>query len=171
MKTITAVDISKPFSVAIVVSRFNEQVTRRLYEGVVQRLKELEIPSHDITVVWVPGAVEIPIIAQQLARANNYAAIIVLGAVIRGETGHYDFVCKQASDGCQLVALKYNIPVIFGILTTENLEQALDRAGGKHSHAGREAVDAAFEMVSILEQLRANCGAPLDSNQGPRDYE
>lgn len=155
MKIITAKDINTPFPVAIVVSRFNEQVTHRLCEGAIQRLKELEIPNELITLVWVPGAVEIPLIAKRLARTNKFAAIITLGAVVRGETGHYDFVCKQVSDGCQQVALDYDLPIIFGVLTTENMEQALDRAGGKHSHKGREAVDAAFEMVSVLQQIRA----------------
>ena len=155
MKIITAKDIEKSFPVAIIVSRFNEQVTQRLCEGALQRLKELEIPNEQVTVVWVPGAVEIPIVAKQLARSKRVAAIITLGAVIRGETGHYDYVCKQVSDGCQQVALDFNVPVIFNVLTTDNMEQALDRAGGKHSHKGREAVDAAFEMVSVLQQLRA----------------
>ncbi len=156
MKIITAKDINTPFSVAIVVSRFNEHITHRLCEGALQRLKELEIPNDNITVVWVPGAIEIPIIVKQLAESKKFPVIITLGAVVRGETGHYDFVCKQVSDGCQQIALENNIPVIFGILTTENMEQALDRAGGKHSHGGREAVDAAFEMVSVLQQLRVN---------------
>jgi 6,7-dimethyl-8-ribityllumazine synthase len=153
MKVIMAKDRSKPFSVAIIVSRFNEQVTQRLYEGAIQRLKELKIPDEQITVIWVPGAVEIPIVAKQLAKSKQYKVVIALGAVVRGETHHYDFVCKQVSDGCQQIALDYNTPVIFGVLTTENMEQALDRAGGKHSHKGREAVDAAFEMVSIMQQL------------------
>lgn len=155
MKIIAAKDIDKPFSVAIVVSRFNENVTQRLCEGAIQRLKELEIPNDHITIVWVPGAVEIPIVTKHLAITKKYSVIITLGAVIRGETGHYDFVCKQVSDGCQQIALECNVPIIFGVLTTENLEQAMDRAGGKHSHAGRDSVDAAFEMVSILQQLSA----------------
>lgn len=154
MRIITARDIDSPFSVGIVVSRFNEQVTSRLCEGALQRLKELEISNNHITVVWVPGAVEIPIVAKELAQSNRYGAIITLGAVIRGETGHYEFVCKQVSDGCQEIALQTGVPIIFGLLTTDNLEQALDRAGGKHSHKGREAVDSAFEMVSVLHQLR-----------------
>jgi 6,7-dimethyl-8-ribityllumazine synthase len=153
MKIISAKDITEPFSVALVVSRFNEQVTHCLFEGAIQRLKELEIPNDYITVVWVPGAIEIPITAKQLARSEKYAVIIALGAVVRGETSHFNFVCQQVSDGCQQVALDYNLPLIFGLLTTETLQQALDRAGGKHSHAGREAVDAAFEMVSVLQQL------------------
>jgi 6,7-dimethyl-8-ribityllumazine synthase len=129
-------------------------VTQRLCEGAIARLKELAIPNEMITLVWVPGAVEIPVVAKQLASTKRYAIIITLGAVIRGETSHYDYVCKQVSDGCQAVALEYTIPVIFNVITAENLEQALDRAGGKHSHNGREAVDAAFEMVSVMKQLR-----------------
>lgn len=156
MRIITAKEIETTFSVGIVVSRFNEQVTTKLCEGAIQRLKELEITNNHITVVWVPGAVEIPIVAKQLAESGQYAAVITLGAVIRGETGHYDFVCKQVSDGCQQIALATGVPIIFGVLTTENLEQALDRAGGKHSHKGREAVDAAFEMVSVLQQLKVD---------------
>jgi 6,7-dimethyl-8-ribityllumazine synthase len=155
MRIVTARDIETPFSVGIVVSRWNEQVTTRLCEGALQRLKELEITNNHVTVVWVPGAVEIPIIAQELADSGRYSAIIALGAVIRGETGHYDYVCNQVSDGCQQVALLTSVPVIFGLLTTDNLEQAMDRAGGKHSHKGRESVDAAFEMVSVLQQLRS----------------
>lgn len=155
MKIITAKDIDSPFSVGIVVSRFNETITQRLCDGALQRLKELEISNDHITVVWVPGAVEIPIIVQQLAETKKNSVIITLGAVIRGETGHYDYVCKQVSDGCQALALKYNLPIIFGVLTTDNVEQALDRAGGKHSHQGREAVDAAFEMVSLIQQIHA----------------
>jgi 6,7-dimethyl-8-ribityllumazine synthase len=155
MKVIVAKDRNESFSVAIIVSRFNEEVTQGLYEGAIQRLNELKIPAEQITVVWVPGAVEIPIVAKQLAESKQYQVVIALGAVIRGETYHYDFVCKQVSDGCQHIALEYNIPVIFGVLTTENREQALDRAGGKHSNKGSEAVDAAFEMVSVMQQLHS----------------
>ncbi len=155
MRIISARDIETPFSVGIVVSRWNEQVTSKLCEGAIQRLKELEITNNHVTVVWVPGAVEIPIIAKELAQSEQYSVIITLGAVIRGETGHYDYVCDQVSNGCQQVSLQTGVPVIFGILTTDNLEQALERAGGKHSHKGREAVDSAFEMVSVLQQLRS----------------
>jgi 6,7-dimethyl-8-ribityllumazine synthase len=153
MRIITAKKLKEVYNVAIVVSRFNEEVTRRLLEGAVQRLKELNFSDEHITVVWVPGAVEIPLTAQCLARANNIEAIICLGAVIRGETSHYDYVCEQVSQGCQRVALENDIPVIFGVLTTEDEEQALDRAGGKHGHKGRDAVDAALEMVSVLRQI------------------
>lgn len=153
MKIITAHDIKSQFNVAVIVSRFNETITHKLYEGAVLRLKELEFADDQITVVWVPGAVEIPITAQRLARTNTYEAIVCLGAIVRGETSHYDYVCQQVSDGCRLVALKHDIPVIFGLLTTETDEQALERVGGRHGHKGREAVDAAFEMVSVLRQI------------------
>lgn len=153
MKIVAAKDVERSFSVAVVVSRFNKEVTDRLCDGAIQRLKELDILNEDITLVYVPGACEIPIVAQKLAESKKFLVIIALGAVIRGETGHYDFVCKQVSDGCQKVSLEFNIPVVFGVLTTENVEQALERSGGKHSHKGREAVDAAFEMVSVLQQL------------------
>ncbi|MBA2655174.1 MAG: 6,7-dimethyl-8-ribityllumazine synthase [Gammaproteobacteria bacterium] len=162
MKIITAKELERPFQVAVVVSRFNKQVTNLLCEGAVQRLKELEIPNDHVTIVWVPGAVEIPITVKHLAKTQRYSAIITLGAVIRGETGHYDFVCKQVSDGCLEVALEYCVPVIFGVLTTDNLEQALERAGGNHSHAGRDSVDAAFEMVSVLAQIG---GEKIKANQ------
>lgn len=141
------------FPVAIVISRFNEEITEKLHQGAIQRLRELQVPDDQITVVWVPGAVEIPFMAQQLARTNRYQAIIALGAVIRGDTSHYDYVCDQVSQGCQAVSLKENIPVIFGLLTTENMKQAEERSGGSHGNKGSDAVDAAFEMVSLLQQM------------------
>jgi len=128
-------------------------VTKLWYEGAVQRLQELSLPSDQITVAWVPGSVEIPLIAQQFAKSRDFDAIIALGAVIRGETGHYDYVCEQVSQGCQKVAMEYDIPVIFGVLTTENKVQALDRVGGNHGHKGRESADAAFQMVSLMKSL------------------
>lgn len=153
MQIIRAQKIKDHFNVALVIGRFNENVTQLLYNGAIQRLKELAFADEHITVVWVPGAIEIPLTAQRLARTNRFEAIICLGAVIRGETGHYEYVCQQASTGCQTVALENDIPVIFGILTTENEAQALDRAGGQHSNKGCEAVDAALEMVSVLCQI------------------
>ena len=141
------------FPLAIVISRFNEEITEKLYQGASQRLRELQVPDNQVTVVWVPGAVEIPFMAQQLARSNRYQAIIALGAVIRGDTSHYDYVCEQVSQGCQAVSLKENIPVIFGILTTENIKQAEERSGGSHGNKGSDAVDAAFEMVSLVQQI------------------
>ncbi len=133
--------------IGIITSRFNEKVTQRLFDGAKQRLAELNVLEENIREFWVPGVVEIPLIAQRLAKTKDYDAIIALGAVIRGETGHYDYVCQQVSYGCQRVSLDYDIPVIFGILTTENAEQAFARAGGDHSHKGIESVDAAIEMI------------------------
>jgi len=153
MQIIKARPLKESFKIAIVVSRFNEEVTTKLYEGAVQRLRELQFAEEHVTVVWVPGAVEIPIVAKQLARTDQYEVIICLGAVVRGETTHYDYVCDQVSRGCQRVALKYDIPVIFGVLTTENEEQAFARAGGAHGNKGSDAVDAALEMVSVLTQI------------------
>lgn len=140
-----------PARLAIVVSRFNSEITEKLLEGALQRMRELQLENE--TTVWVPGAVEIPLIAQHLARTNHYHAIIALGAVIRGETSHYDYVCQQVSMGCQKVALDNHIPVIFGVLTTDNEQQARARIGGAHGHKGRDAVDTAYQMISLLGQL------------------
>ena len=142
-----------PFPIAIVVSRFNQIVTERLYTGAIKQLEHLGFASDLITVVDVPGAVEIPIVAQRLAKKAKHEAIITLGAVIRGETSHYDYVCTQVSQGCQQVAMAYDLPVIFGVLTTENRAQALDRVGGRHGHKGVDAVDAAIEMVTVLRKI------------------
>jgi len=153
MNIITPQKIKEHFNIGIVVSRFNSEITEALLDGALKRLKELEFVNEHITVVWVPGAVEIPLMAQQLVKTDTYEAVICLGAVIRGETSHYDYVCQQVSHGCQKVALENQIPVIFGILTTETEEQALDRVGGKHGHKGEDAVNAAMEMVSVLRQI------------------
>ena len=141
------------YKLAIVASRFNEEVTQRLLDGAIARLKELNFEDEKVNIVSVPGAIEIPVVAQRLARTKDYAAIICLGAVIRGETTHYDYVCDQVSMGCQRVAIDESLPVVFGVLTTENEEQAFERLGGSHGHKGRDAVDTAIEMVSVLNQV------------------
>lgn len=141
------------YKIAIVVSRFNENVTQLLLEGALSQLKKMEFKDEQIKVVWVPGAVEIPLVAQRCAQLGIYEAVICLGAVIRGETSHYDYVCDQVSQGCQQVALQNDIPVIFGVLTTENEEQALARAGGKDGNKGIDAALAAVEMVTLLKKL------------------
>jgi 6,7-dimethyl-8-ribityllumazine synthase len=138
-------------SIAICVSRFNLAITEKLLQGAVERLRELDIPDADMKICWVPGAVELPLAAQQFAQLGNCEAVICLGAVIRGETGHYEYVCQQVSYGCQRVALDYHLPVIFGVLTTENEQQALERVGGKHGHKGREAADTAMTMINLLK--------------------
>lgn len=141
------------FNIAIVVSRFNEEITQKLHEGAVSRLYELGFTSEQVKVIFVPGAIEIPITAQRLANTKEYQAIIALGAVIQGETKHFDYVCQQVSYGCQKVALTHDIPVIFGVLTTDTEEQAYDRVGGKHGHKGQEAADAVFELVKTLNEI------------------
>lgn len=139
--------------IAIVVSKFNEDITQALLDGALERLTELQFDDEHVRICRVPGAIEIPLIAKQFALKGEYAAIITLGAVIRGETSHYDYVCDQVARGCMKVSLKFNIPVIFGVLTTENVEQAQDRVGGAHGHKGRDAVDCAFEMIELMDQL------------------
>jgi len=136
------------FKLAIITSRFNTEITGKLLSGAKERCAELGIK--DLMIIHVPGAVEIPLIAQEIAVSQEYDAIIALGAVIRGETTHYDYVCDQVSQGCQKVMMDFAIPVIFGVLTTENDDQARERVGGKHGHKGRDAVDAACEMICVL---------------------
>ena len=140
--------------IAIITSRFNEPVTSKLFKGATERLKELNVPDENVDAYFVPGAVEIPLIVKQCANRNCYDAIIALGAVIRGETTHYDYVCDQVSQGCQQVMMTFDLPVIFGVLTTENAEQAFDRVGGSHGHKGEAAADAALEMIELMEQIQ-----------------
>ncbi|MES2997921.1 MAG: 6,7-dimethyl-8-ribityllumazine synthase [Pseudomonadota bacterium] len=142
-------DPNEEFNLAIVVSRFNEDITEALLKAARRRLQELKFPEERITIVKVPGAIEIGLAAQQLAISEaNYLAIICLGAVIRGETDHYDYVCQQVSYACQKVALEESIPVIFGVLTTDTEAQACDRIS-----KGADAVDTALDMVSLLDQF------------------
>ena len=155
MNTIQCTSPKITFPIAIVVSRFNEKVTHLLRDAALNQLRTLNFLEEQITVVEIPGAVEIPITAQRLAKTGWYEAIICLGAVIHGETDHYDYVCQQVSQGCQRVALKEDIPVIFGILTTHNEEQALARATGTNGvrNAGKDAADTAVEMVAVLREI------------------
>jgi len=139
--------------IAIVVSRFNEDITSKLTDGAVQRLQQLGVKQNNIKVIQVPGAIEIPLVAAKLARQQKYAAIIALGSVIRGETSHYEYVCSQVSSGCQQVALNFEMPVIFEVLMTEDKAQALARIGGAHGHKGCEAADVAIEMIVLLKEI------------------
>jgi 6,7-dimethyl-8-ribityllumazine synthase len=158
MKEIKAscTEFNGTFPIALVVSLFNQDITNALKKGALERLAEFGFKESEITLVEVPGAVEIPFAAQILAKKNQVQAIIALGAVVRGETTHYDYVCDQVSQGCQRVMLDFDIPVIFGVLTTENDKQAWERLGGLHGHKGREAVDCALMMKSIQLQIN-NC--------------
>lgn len=139
---------------ALIVSEFNKSLTNELKLGALARLAEQGVQEKDLKIIDVPGAIEIPFVAKQIAKRKLAAVLITLGAVVRGETSHYDYVCQQVSYGCQRVALDYDLPVIFGILTTENEAQALERLGGKCGHKGKEAADAAMEMYQIVRKFR-----------------
>lgn len=134
--------------IAIITSEFNRKITEKLHSGAIERLKELN--CSDIAEYWVPGAVEIPLMAKLCAKSKKFGAIICLGAVVRGETTHYDYVCQQVSQGCQQVMMEFELPVIFGILTTENEAQAFDRVGGIHGHKGHDAAEAAVRMMGLM---------------------
>lgn len=138
---------------AIVVGRFNSFVTESLLAGALDTLKRHGVAETNITVVRVPGAYEIPLAAQRLAASKKYAAIIAIGAVIRGGTPHFDYVAGECAKGTAMVSLKYDIPVAFGVLTVDNIEQAIERAGTKAGNKGIEAALSALEMVSLLRKL------------------
>lgn len=143
----------QPDHIALVVSRFNERITKALLEEAVAELAKANYAIADDDIFWVPGAVELPLVAQKIAQSKRYQAIICLGAVIRGETAHFDYVCQQVSHGCQRVALDHGLPVIFGVLTTEDVAQAEQRIGGSHGHKGREAALAAVEMLTLMRRF------------------
>jgi 6,7-dimethyl-8-ribityllumazine synthase len=137
----------------IVAGRFNDSVTKPLLEGALDGLREHGLDPSDIPVVWVPGAYEIPLVAQRLAGAGDVDAVICLGAVIRGGTPHFEYVAGQCAAGVTRVALDTGVPVIFGVLTTDDVDQAMERAGGSEGNKGREAALTAIEMVDLLRQL------------------
>lgn len=139
--------------VAIVVARFNETIGKQLLDGALDCLKRHQVADSDISVVWVPGAFEIPSVVKRIAESGEVDAIVCLGAVIRGETAHFDYVAGHASNGIGAVALESGLPVTNGVLTTENTEQAMDRAGGKMGNKGAEAALAAIEMTNLFASL------------------
>ena len=141
--------------IGVVVARFNEIITRKLLDSAIDTLIHHGVRDDDITVSWVPGSFELPVVAKALAKSGRYQAIICLGAVIRGETSHYDFVAGQAASGISSVALETGVPAIFGVLTTENKEQALDRAGGKVRDMGANTAVAAIETARLIEAAAA----------------
>jgi 6,7-dimethyl-8-ribityllumazine synthase len=138
---------------AVIATRWNAFIVDRLTEGALDTLKRHGVPAEAVTVVKVPGAYEIPLIAQRLAASERYDAVICLGAVIRGSTAHFDFVAGEAAKGIAAVGMDYDIPVIFGVLTTDTIEQAIERAGTKAGNKGAEAAATAIEMVNLLKQL------------------
>ncbi len=137
----------------IVVSRFNEFICSKLLSGAIDELKRHGVDANNIDVVWCPGAFEIPLVAKKCAKTSKYSAIITLGAVIKGSTSHYDYVCAEVSKGVAAVGLETEIPVIFGVLTTDNIEQAIERAGTKAGNKGSDAAKVAIEMVSLLNNF------------------
>jgi 6,7-dimethyl-8-ribityllumazine synthase len=145
---------------AVVVSRFNQPVGARLLDGCARELEERGVASGDIDVLWVPGAFELPQAVRALAATGRYDAVVALGAVIRGGTPHFDYVCRAVTDGIREVIRDTGIPVGFGVLTTEDGDQAFDRAGGEHGNKGTEAARAAIEMARLVERLAAPPEAP-----------
>ncbi len=141
--------------VGIVAARFNEFIVSKLLGGALDGLKRHNVNEDDIEVAWVPGAFEIPLIASYMVKSKKYDAIICLGAVIRGSTTHYDYVCSEVSKGIANVSLKSDIPVMFGVLTTENIEQAIERAGTKAGNKGYDSAVAAIEMVNLIREINA----------------
>lgn len=138
---------------AIVASRFNEFIVSKLISGAEDTLVRHGVDTDDITLVWVPGAFEIPLAAQKLAQSGKYCAIVCLGAVIRGSTSHYDYVCNEVSKGIAQVNLQTGVPAAFGIVTTENIEQAIERAGTKAGNKGADAALTALELANLMPQL------------------
>ena len=148
MKTIEGLLTVTNEKFCIIVSRFNEFICSKLLSGALDELKRHGVNEENIDVVWCPGAFEIPLVAKKCAKSGKYNSIITLGAVIKGSTSHYDYVCAEVSKGVASVSLETGIPVIFGVLTTENLEQAIERAGTKSGNKGADAAKSAIEMTS-----------------------
>lgn len=142
------------FRTAIIASRFNERVVKNLLDGALNTFKRYGVKEEHITLIWVPGAYEIPLVAKTVAQSKKHHALICLGAVIRGATPHFDFVAGQAAAGIQQATLESGIPIIFGVLTTDNVEQALERAGSKMGNKGSDAALAALEMADLMQQLK-----------------
>lgn len=139
--------------IGIVASRFNEIIVNKLLGGAVDGLVRHGVDENNITAAWVPGAFEIPVAAKKMAESKKYDAVIALGTVIRGQTSHYDYVCNEVSKGVAQVSLETGVPVLFGVVTTENIEQAIARAGSKVGNKGYDCALAAIEMVNLLSQM------------------
>lgn len=146
--------IGTGLKIAVVVSRFNDLITEKLLYGALGALESHDVAEDNIHVAWVPGAFELPLVATKLAISGQFDAVITLGCVIRGATSHYDYVCSEAAKGIAKASEKSGIPVIFGVLTTENLEQAFERAGSKAGNKGAESALAAIETANLLKSLK-----------------
>jgi 6,7-dimethyl-8-ribityllumazine synthase len=146
--------VSEGLKYGIVVGRFNEFITSKLLSGALDALKRHGAQENEVDVAWVPGAFEIPLIAQKMAESGKYDAIITLGTVIRGSTTHYDYVCNEVAKGVSAINLKTGVPTIFGVVTTENIEQAVERAGTKAGNKGWDSAMAAIEMANLTKSLK-----------------
>ena len=153
MRTLEGKLVAEDMKVGIVAARFNEFITNKLLGGALDGLTRHDVREEDIEVAWVPGAFEIPLIAARMAKSGKYDAVICLGAVIRGSTSHYDYVCNEVSKGIASVSLETGVPVLFGVLTTENIEQAIERAGTKAGNKGSDAAKAAIEMANLTKLI------------------
>ena len=153
MKTFEGKLVSREIRIGIVAARSNEFITAKLLEGALDGLRRHDVREEDIHVAWVPGAFEIPLIASKMANSGKYDAVICLGAVIRGSTSHYDYVCNEVSKGIAAVSLASGVPVMFGVLTTENIEQAIERAGTKAGNKGYDCAAGAIEMVNLIREI------------------
>lgn len=145
--------VAKEVKIGIVAGRFNEFITSKLLSGAQDALVRHDVKDDNIDVAWVPGAFEIPLIADKMAKSGKYDAVICLGAVIRGNTSHYDYVCSEVSKGIAYVSLESGIPVMFGVVTTENIEQAIERAGTKAGNKGFDVAVGAIEMINLIKNL------------------
>lgn len=145
--------VSEGMKVGIVAARFNEFIVSKLVAGAQDALLRHDVKEEDIDLAWVPGAFEIPLIASKMAKSGKYDAVIALGAVIRGSTTHYDYVCSEVSKGIANVSLNSDIPVMFGVITTENIEQAIERAGTKAGNKGYDCALGAIEMVNLIRNI------------------
>ena len=153
MKTLEGKLVAKGIRVGIVAARFNEFIVSKLLSGCEDSLLRHGVQPQDISVAWVPGAFEIPLVAAKMAKSGRYDAVIALGAVIRGSTSHYDYVCAEVSKGVAHAALESGVPVLFGVLTTDTIEQAIERAGSKAGNKGAECAQGAIEMVDLLRSM------------------
>ena len=145
--------VAKDLKIGIVVARFNEFIGSKLLDGAMDGLRRHGVREDDVDVAWVPGAFEIPVIASRMARSGKYDALICLGAVIRGATSHYDYVCAEVSKGIANASLNAGVPIMFGVLTTDNIEQAIERAGTKAGNKGYDCALGAIEMANLMKNL------------------
>ena len=153
MRTFEGKLVSKDIRVGIIAARFNEFITSKLLGGALDGLKRHGVSEDQVDVAWVPGAFELPLLGQKLAKSGKYDAVICLGAVIRGSTSHYDLVCNETAKGIAQASMQTGVPVLFGVITTENIEQAIERAGTKAGNKGYDCALSAIEMVNLIRQI------------------